>query len=93
MGSDEKVHVKILRDTGAFESFILASTLPFSDDTYMGSFIPVLGMGLKVLRVPLNKMMLFSALFQGEVAVGVRLALPVAGVTMILGNDIAGSRV
>ena len=93
VGSEEKVHVKILRDTGAFDSFILASTLPFSDDTYMGSFIPVLGMGLKILRVPLHKMMLFSDLFQGEVAVGVRPALPVAGITMILDNDIAVSRV
>lgn len=93
VGSDERVRVKILRDTGAFDSFILASALPFSDDTYMGSFIPVLGMELKVLRVPLHKMMLFCDLFQGEVAIGVRPALPVDGVTMILGNDIAGSRV
>ena len=59
----------------------------------MGLFIPILGMGLNVLQVPLHKMMLFSVLFQGEVAVGVRPALPINGVTMILGNDIAGSRV
>ena len=68
VGSDEKVHIKILGDTGAFHSFILASALPFSEDTYMGLFVPVLGMGLNVLQVPLHKMMLFSDLFQGEVA-------------------------
>ena len=93
VGSDEKVRVKILRDTGSFDSFILASALPFSEDTYVGLFIPVLGMGLNVLQVPLHKMMLFSDLFQGEVVVGMRPALPINGVTMILGNDIAGSRV
>ena len=71
----------------------MASALPFSDDTYIGSFIPVLGMGLKVLNVPLHKMMLSCDLFQGEVTVGVRPALPLDGVTMILGNDICGSRV
>ena len=59
----------------------------------MGSYIPVLGMGLNVLRVPLHKVMLSCDLFQGEMAVGVRPALPVDGVTMILGNGIAGSRV
>lgn len=31
--SEEKIHVKILRDTGAFYSFNLASALPFSNDT------------------------------------------------------------
>ncbi|XP_034090663.1 uncharacterized protein LOC117558522 [Gymnodraco acuticeps] len=93
VGNNEKVRVKILRDTGSFDSFILASALPFSEDTYMGLFIPTLGIGLNVLRVPLHKMMLCSDLFQGEVAVGVRPALPIDGVTMILGNDIAGSRV
>ncbi|XP_034069417.1 uncharacterized protein LOC117544479 [Gymnodraco acuticeps] len=93
VGSDEKVRVKLLRDTGSFDSFILASALPLSEDTYMGLYIPTVGIGLNVLQVPIHKMMLCSDLFQGEVAVGVRPALPIDGVTMILGNDIAGSRV
>lgn len=38
-------------------------------------------------------MMLHCDLFQGEVSVGVRPALPVDGVAMILGNDIAGDKV
>lgn len=57
---------------------------------FLGSFIPVLGMGLDILRVPLHKMMSCD-LFQGEVTVGVHPALPLDGVTMILGNDICGS--
>lgn len=65
----------------------------FSDDTYIGSLIPVHGMGLKVLHVPLHKMMLSCDLLQGEVTVGVHPAMPLDGVTMILGHDICGSRV
>ncbi|XP_013877073.1 uncharacterized protein LOC106526898 [Austrofundulus limnaeus] len=93
VGSKDKLRVRILRDTGAFDSFIVASTLPFSDVTYVGSNIPVQDMGMNVLSVPRHKITLLCDLFQGEVSVGVRPALPVDGVAMILGNDIAGSRV
>lgn len=84
---------KILCDTTAFDSFILSSVLPFSDETYSGSFIPVLGMGLNILHVPLHKIMWSCDLFQGEVTVCVRPALPLDGITMILGNEICLSRV
>lgn len=50
-------------------------------------------MGLKVLHVPLHKIMLSCDLFQGDVKVGVRPAMSLDGVTMILGNEICGSRV
>lgn len=58
---------------------------------FLGSFIPVLGMGLNILRVPLHKMMLSCD--QGEVTVGVHPPLPLDGVAMILGNDICRSQV
>ncbi|KAK0150744.1 hypothetical protein N1851_008151 [Merluccius polli] len=90
---DDKVPVKILRDTGAFDTFIVASVLPFSENSDTGDFIPVLGMGMNVLNVPLHKIRLFSDLFQGEAQVGVRPALPIEGVTMILGNGLVGARV
>lgn len=89
VGTDERMCIKILCDTAAFDSLIL----PSACDMFTGSFIPVLGMGLKVLHVPLHKMMLSCDPFQGKVAVGVRPALPLDGVTIILGNDICGSRV
>ncbi len=47
---------------------------------------------MRILRVPPHKMMMSCELFQGEVAVAVRPALPLEGIQMILGNDIAGSR-
>lgn len=93
VGGGEQVRIKILRDTGAVDSFILAAALPFSDKSSLGSCIPVVGMGMCVLEVPQHKIMLQCDFFQGEVVVGVRPVLPVEGVTMILGNDIAGSRV
>lgn len=93
VGSDGKVPVTILCDTGVFDSFILASALPFSEETDTGSFIPVLGMGMPVFHVPVHKLVLHSGLFEGEVKMGVCPALPVDGVTLILGNDVAGGRV
>ena len=54
VGSDGKVPVTILRDMGAFDSFMLASTLPFSEETETGSFLPVLGTGMSVFHVPVH---------------------------------------
>ena len=90
VGGDDRVRVRILRDSAVFDSFIV---LPFSDETYAGSFIPVAGMGMRVLRVPQHKMTLSCDLFQGNVVVGVCPALPLDGIEVILGNDICGSRV
>uniref|UniRef100_A0A8C5CMY1 Gypsy retrotransposon integrase-like protein 1 n=1 Tax=Gadus morhua TaxID=8049 RepID=A0A8C5CMY1_GADMO len=93
VGGRLKVPVNILRDTAAFDSFIQASVLPFSAETHTGCWVPVVGMEMNVLQVPLHKITLHSDLFQGEIAVGVRPALPVEGVTLILGNGAAGERV
>ena len=53
VGSDVRVPVKILRDTGAFDSFIVDSVLPLSEesDTVLSR-----GMGLKVLPIPVHRM-------------------------------------
>ena len=90
VGGSSKVPVKILRDTAAFDSFIQASVIPFSNESHTGCWVPVVGMEMKVLQLPLHKVVLHSDLFQGELAVGVRPALPVEGVTLILGNGAAG---
>lgn len=49
-------------------------------------------MGLKILLVPLHKVVLDCELVKGEIAVGVRPALPIEGVHFILGG-LAGSRI
>lgn len=93
VGSDEKIPVKILRDTGASETFILESVLPFSESSSTGSEVLIKGIGLQVLSVPLHTMVLESELITGQVVVGVRPSLPVEGIAVILGNNLAGGRV
>jgi len=89
----ERVLVKILRDTGASVSFILGSVLPFSSETFTGDSVLIRGIGTTKMSVPLHKVALYSQLIQGEVELGVRSALPVQGISVILGNNLAGGRV
>lgn len=93
IGSDKQVPIKILRDTGAVDSFILDSILPFSMESDTGSCVMVRGMGLVPFSSPLHKVTLTCGLVEGDVVVGVRPELPVEGVQMILGNDLAGRKV
>ena len=48
---------------------------------------------MSVFRVPLHKLVLHSDLFSGVVKMGVHPALPVEGIQIILGNDVAGGRI
>lgn len=50
-------------------------------------------MGMSIFLVPVHKLVLFLELFEGEVKMGVRPTLPVEGITLILGNYVAGDRV
>lgn len=93
VGSSNQVPVKILRDTGASESFILKSVLPFSADSSTGNNVLVRGIGLQVVSVPLHRINLQSDLVQGEVSIAVRPSLPIEGVHLLLGNNLAGERV
>lgn len=54
-GNDGAVPEQILRDTGAKDSFILASALPFSQNSETGDCVLVRGMGIATLYVPLHK--------------------------------------
>uniref|UniRef100_A0AAQ5ZP60 Gypsy retrotransposon integrase-like protein 1 n=1 Tax=Amphiprion ocellaris TaxID=80972 RepID=A0AAQ5ZP60_AMPOC len=91
--TDCKVPVKILRDTGATDSFIRASVLPFSKDSDTGDCVIVRGVSLVPLSAPLHKVFLTSGFVEGNVHIAVRPALPLNGVDVILGNDLAGDRV
>ena len=93
VGSTDRRPIKILRDTGATESFVVESALPFSVQSNTGKNVLIRGIGMQTMSVPLHRIALSSDLVQGDVIVGVRLALPVPGVQMILGNNLAGDRV
>lgn len=91
--SDEQIRVKMLRDTGAMQSFISADVLPFSDQTSCGSNVLIQGIEMGLVQVPLHQVHLESELCTGFVKVAVRARLPVSGVQFILGNDLAGGKV
>ena len=88
-----KIPVRILRDTGAAQSFLLEGVVPLSEKTATGTHVLVRGIEMGFLDVPLHTVNLSSGLVTGEVIVGVRSSLPVPEVEFILGNDLAGGNV
>ncbi|CAI5691564.1 unnamed protein product [Oreochromis niloticus] len=93
MGEEKRVPVSILRDTGAKQSLIREGVLPFSAQSYCGADVLAWGVRMCVMRVPLHFVQLSSQFVSGEVKLGVRPQLPVAGIDIILGNDLAGCKV
>lgn len=89
---DTYVSVRILRDTGATQSVILSSVLPWSDDSYCGYSVLLQGIEMGHVPAPLHFVNLRSNLVNGRFKVAVQPALP-AGVSLILGNDVAGGLV
>ena len=85
--------IKILRDTGASQSLILADTLPFSEKTSSGTSVLIQDVECGFVNVPLHNIYLSSDLVTGLVAVGIRPSLPFKGVHLLLGNDLAGDKV
>ncbi len=61
--------------------------------TYSGTDVLVRGIELGCVRVPVHVIHLKSDLVTGMVPLGVRTELPVDGVSLILGNDLAGGKV
>lgn len=74
-GSEKRVPVKLLRDTGAKHSFNVASVLPFSSASETGDFILMQGMVMEPVPVPWHNVVHYCALVQGAVAIGVWPAL------------------
>ena len=85
--------IYILRDTDAAQSLILDSTMPFSQKSSTGVSVLLQGVELGAINVPLHTVYLHSDLVSGPVAVGLRPCLPVQGISLILGNDLAGDKV
>ena len=86
--------VKILRDTGASQSLLLADALPFSEKSSAGVSVLIKGIdSLDYTPVPLHYVYLSSNLVSGPVTLGIRPSLPFDGVHLLLGNDLAGNKV
>ena len=85
--------VKILRDTGATQSLMLDSVLPLTEKSFCGANVLISGVEMGVLEVPLHEVNIKSSLINGNIVIGMRPSLPVEGISLILGNDLAGERV
>ena len=86
--------VQILRNTGASQSLLLANTLPFSDVSFTGTNVLIKGVdSTEFTSIPLHNAYLSSDLVSGHVVVGILPSLPFDGVHLLLGNDLAGSKV
>ena len=93
VGSQVESPITNLLDTGATQSLILEGVLPFSSQSDTALTVLLQGAELGTFHVPLHKVSLKCGLVTGAVVVGVRPSLPVQGVSLILGNDLAGGQV
>ena len=91
--STERVPITILRDTGASQSLLAEGMLPLSELSATGESVLIHGVELELTCVPLHRVFLKSNLASGPITVGVRPTLPVEGVSLLLGNDLAGEMV
>ena len=85
--------VKILRDTGATQSLMLDSVLPLTENSFTGANVLISGVEMGALEVPLHEVNIKSSLINGNIVIGMRPSLPVEGISLILGNDLAGEKV
>ena len=85
--------VKILRDTGTTQSLMLDSVLPLTENSFTGAKVLISGVEIGVLEVPLHEVNIKSSLINGNIVIGMRPSLPVEGISLILGNDLAGEKV
>jgi hypothetical protein len=93
-GSSDVKLVQILGDTSAAQSLLfLESVLPLSEHTSTDKSVLLQGVELGIIDVPLHRIYQKSDSITGPVIVGVRPTLPIQGVSLLLGNDLAGGKV
>ena len=85
--------VKILRDTEATQCLMLDSVPLLTENSFTGANVLISGVEMGVLEVPLNEVNIKSSLINGNIVIGIRPSLPVEGISLILGNDLAGEKV
>ena len=89
----KRTAVRMLRDTGAQQSVILAGVLPLNGETECGASAIIRGVEMGYISAPLHKLYVRSDLMSGYFKVAVRDELPIDGISFVMGNDIAGGKV
>ena len=90
---DSKMPVKILRDTGASQTLLASDSISLTEASSTGTSVLLQGLEMDYTEVPLHRINLDCELVSGPVVVAVRPKLPIEGVSLILGNDLAGGKV
>ena len=92
-GEATKTPINVLRDTGASQSLLLQGVVETGPKSYTGKSVVITGVEGGGLSIPLHQVTLDSDLVTGEVIVGIAPTLPVTGIHLLLGNDLAGDKV
>ena len=90
---DKEVPVVILRDTGATQTLLVANEASLDKRNFTGRSILIQDVNGGYKPVPLYNVELSSQLVSGSVIVGVVAELPMQGISLLLGNDLAGGKV
>ncbi|XP_076043867.1 uncharacterized protein LOC143026959 [Oratosquilla oratoria] len=85
----EPIPLKILRDTGSALSLVAKDAVPSIEKCYTGNWVLVNGL-TGGSHIPLCMLYLRSPITSGYVTLGVVDRLPVEGVSLLIGNDLAG---
>ena len=88
----EEIPIQILRDSGALQSVLLTNVLPFNEESFTGKRVLIENVDCDVSSLPLHRVNLRSDLVSGPVTVAVKASLPIQGVQLLLGNDLAGGK-
>ena len=72
---------------------MLDSVLPLTENSFTGANVLISGVEMGVLEVKLHEVNIKSSLINGNIVIGMRPSLPVEGISLILGNDLAGEKV
>lgn len=85
--------VRILWDSACSQSVILSSVLPFSEQSACGFNIEVRGVEMGRVLKPVHNVYLVSELVTGCYPIAISSGLPICGIDLLLGNDIAWGEV
>ena len=88
-----QVPVTILRDTGAVQTLLSKGVVDLPPASFTGRYVLVHGLGGGYVHAPIYRIYLKSELVSACVEVAEVNSLPVRGIDLLLGNDIAGTRV
>ena len=90
---DNRTPIRILRDTGASRSLLLQGAVQLPDSSNTGERSIIQGVDMKYIPLSLHNINLECGGVNGKVTVGVLHSIPCEGISLLLGNDLAGGKV